>query len=80
MKVNPYKQLTTFFLFQAPPHVDILDLEEDTLSLNSIRTHLVERKSETVQVAGKIRIDEHHHIAHNETQFAYTPIHKTPYR
>ncbi|XP_050732998.1 voltage-dependent calcium channel subunit alpha-2/delta-2-like isoform X2 [Eriocheir sinensis] len=63
----------------APPHIDLLDLEEDTMSMESLRTLLIERKEETMQVLGKIRIDDHHHIVHNEIQFAYTPIKKTPY-
>lgn len=67
-------------LSQAPPHIDLLDLEEDTMSMESLRTLLIERKEETMQVLGKIRIDDHHHIVHNEIQFAYTPIKKTPYR
>ncbi|MPC20683.1 Voltage-dependent calcium channel subunit alpha-2/delta-2 [Portunus trituberculatus] len=63
----------------APPHIDLLDVEEDTEIMTLIRDDMITGKSETVQIPGKIRIDDHHHIQHNEIQFSYTPIPNTPY-
>ncbi|KAG0724738.1 Voltage-dependent calcium channel subunit alpha-2/delta-1 [Chionoecetes opilio] len=63
----------------SPPHIDLLDVEEDTQSTALIRDNMIARKSETVQIMGKIRIDENHHILHNGTQFSFAPIQNTPY-
>ncbi|KAK8396776.1 hypothetical protein O3P69_005025 [Scylla paramamosain] len=63
----------------GPPHIDLLDVEEDTEIMTLIRDGMITGKSETVQIPGKIRIDDHHHIPHNEIQFSYTPIPNTPY-
>lgn len=64
----------------GPPHIDLLDVEEDIQKTNLIRTNMIRGKIENVQVLGKIRVDEAHRVLYDGIQFSYSPVPNTSYR
>ncbi|XP_069951527.1 voltage-dependent calcium channel subunit alpha-2/delta-1 isoform X1 [Cherax quadricarinatus] len=63
----------------GPPHIDLLDVEEDIQKTNLIRTNMIRGKIENVQVLGKIRVDEAHRVLYDGIQFSYSPVPNTSY-
>ncbi|XP_042214817.1 voltage-dependent calcium channel subunit alpha-2/delta-2-like [Homarus americanus] len=63
----------------GPPHIDLLDVEEDILKTNIIRDTMIKGSIENIQVLGKISVDEAHRVLYDGIQFSFSPIPNTSY-
>ncbi|KAK4309369.1 hypothetical protein Pmani_018995 [Petrolisthes manimaculis] len=66
--------------FSGSPHIDLVDVEEDTPKMHDIRTSMIDRRHDTVNVTrGWLRVDDHHWLANSNVQISFTAIPKTRY-
>lgn len=66
---------------KGSPHVDLVDVEEDTARMQEIRTAMIDRRHDTVNVSrGWLRVDDHHWLPSSNVQISFTDIPKTRYR
>ncbi|KAK7066042.1 hypothetical protein SK128_019723, partial [Halocaridina rubra] len=63
----------------GPPHIDLMDVEEDSKTMQHIRNSMVQGKSDTNIIPGKLHIDDSHRVLYSEIQYDYVPIHNATY-
>nr|XP_045602573.1 voltage-dependent calcium channel subunit alpha-2/delta-1-like isoform X2 [Procambarus clarkii] len=63
----------------GPPHIDLLDVEEDIHQTNVIRNDMIKGKNHNVQVLGKISVDEAHRVLYDGIQFSYSSVPNSSY-
>ncbi|XP_071526691.1 voltage-dependent calcium channel subunit alpha-2/delta-1-like [Panulirus ornatus] len=63
----------------GPPHIDLLDVEEDIRETNSVRNNMTEGMTYNATVLGKISVDEAHRVLYDGIQFSYAPVPNTTY-
>ncbi|XP_069979919.1 voltage-dependent calcium channel subunit alpha-2/delta-1 isoform X2 [Penaeus vannamei] len=63
----------------GPPHVDLLDVEEETNETVFIRKRMANETAGSESVLGKIRIDDSHSVVYSTIQYTWTPITDTTY-
>lgn len=60
--------------------MDLLDVEENTHEMNSIRNNMIKGEKANVEVLGKISVDKAHRVLYSGIQYVYSPIPNTSYR
>ncbi|XP_066961533.1 voltage-dependent calcium channel subunit alpha-2/delta-1-like isoform X2 [Macrobrachium rosenbergii] len=63
----------------GPPHIDLLDVEEDVGEMEAIRNNMVRGSNGQKVIVGKIRIDDSHRVAYSGIQYDYSPIQNSSY-